>query len=44
MALAIRPQSATPLGLRTMTLLQKLNPHLAVASNAMVTFPRVPRW
>jgi spore maturation protein SpmA len=30
--------AATPLGLRAMTLLQKLNPHPTVASNAMVTF------
>lgn len=30
--------AATPLGLRAMTLLQKLNRHPAVASNAMVTF------
>jgi spore maturation protein SpmA len=30
--------AATPLGLRAMALLQKLNPHPAVASNAMVTF------
>ena len=30
--------AATPLGLRAMALLQKLNPHPTVASNAMVTF------
>ena len=30
--------AATPLGLRAMALLQKLNPHPGVASNAMVTF------
>ena len=30
--------AATPLGLRAMALLQKLNPRPAVASNAMVTF------
>jgi spore maturation protein SpmA len=30
--------AATPLGLRAMALLQKLNPHKAVASNSMVTF------
>ena len=30
--------AATPLGLRAMALLQKLNPHPAVASNSMVTF------
>src|SRR5476649_2326300 len=30
--------AATPLGLRAMTLLQKLNPHPTVASNSMVTF------
>src|SRR5439155_6741279 len=30
--------AATPLGLRAMALLQKLNPHPTVASNSMVTF------
>jgi spore maturation protein SpmA len=30
--------AATPLGLRAMALLQKLNPHPGVASNSMVTF------
>lgn len=30
--------AATPLGLRAMALLQKLNPHPGVATNAMVTF------
>ena len=30
--------AATPLGLRAMALLQRLNPHPTVASNAMVTF------
>jgi len=30
--------AATPLGLRAMALLQKLNPHPSVASDAMVTF------
>ena len=30
--------AATPLGLRAMALLQKLNPHPAAATNAMVTF------
>jgi spore maturation protein SpmA len=30
--------AATPLGIRAMALLQRLNPHKAIASNSMVTF------